>query len=306
MSHVYYSLANLGDGRYERQWLQSIRSLRRRNASVEVHLVLYGPVSNAIVRESERQRVALNCVGGYRERLEQACPEYADALSGYPALHKMLSLRFLPLRNARQVLYLDCDTFFFGDVASIFVNHQSRHIYAREEPWSRRSPYGYRPSYLDEDALARTCAAEQLQFIPPCNTGVMLFNHGLWAALAAASERSLTYCWRLLASICEHDELARECSPALREKVRQGLMRSPEQPPLPYPSTNWWIVEEIATLLMLGSLERLTHDVLRRADVAQNGEFKCADGSSLPTLVHYFSNLEDEFFGRVGRIGCAF
>lgn len=303
MPHVYYSLANLGDGRYERQWLQSIRSLRRRNASVEVHLVLYGPVSNEIVRETARQRVALHCVGGYRERIEEACPEYADALSCYPALHKMLSLRFLPLGNAGQVLYLDCDTFFFGDVASIFANHQSRHFYAREEPWSRRSPYGYRPAYLDEDVLARTCAAERLQFIPPCNTGVMLFNLGLWAALAAASENSLTYCWRLLATICEDDELARECSPALREKVRQSLTRSPKQPALPYPSTNWWIVEEIATWLTLGSLKGLTHDVLRRADVAQNGEFNGTDGSSSPTLVHYFSNLEDEFFGRVERIG---
>jgi hypothetical protein len=302
MSHVYYSLANLGDGRYERQWLQSIRSLRRQNASVEVHLVLYGPVSNAIVRESERQRVALHCMGGYRERLEEACPEYADALSGYPALHKMLSLRFLSLRNTRQVLYLDCDTFLFGDVASIFANHQSRHFYAREEPWSRRSHCGYRPAYLDEDALARICAAERLQFIPPCNTGVMLFNLGLWAALAAASELSLTYCWRLLTTICEDDELARDCSPDLREKVRQSLIRVPKRRALPYPSSNWWIVEEIATLLTLGGLNRLTHDVLLRADVAQNGEFNDAYGSSPPTLVHYFSVLEDEFFGRVGRL----
>ena len=161
--------------------MQSIRSLRRHNAAVEVHLVLYGEVPSAIVREAERQRVALHCVGSFRERLEDVCPGHADALSAYPALHKTLSLRFLPARRSRQVLYLDCDTFFFGDVASIFASHQSRHFYAREEPWSRRSPYGYRPSYLDEDALARICAAERLRFVPPCNTGVMLFNHGLWA-----------------------------------------------------------------------------------------------------------------------------
>jgi hypothetical protein len=302
MLHVYYSLANLGDQRYVRQWLQSIRSLRRYNASVEVHLVLYGAVSGEVIHESERQHVALHCVGGYRERLEETDPEHAAVLCRYPALHKILSLRFLPLRNARRVLYLDCDTFFFSDVASIFANHQSRHFYAREEPWSRRSPYGYKPSYLDEDALVRICAGERLQFIPPCNTGVMLFNHGLWAPVAAAAQQSLSYCWRLLAGICEDEGLARECGPALREEVKRSLERSRERPALPYPSSNWWIVEEIATLLMLGGLEGLTHDVLRRVDVAQNGEWNGAQGAQRPTLVHYFSHFEDEFFGRVGRI----
>jgi hypothetical protein len=85
--------------------------------------------------------------------------------------------------------------------------------------------------------------------------------------------------------------------------VRQSLIRAPKRRALSYPSSNWWIVEEIATLLTLGGLNRLTHDVLRRADVAQNGEFNDPYGSSPPTLVHYFSSLEDEFFGRVGRIG---
>ena len=80
-------------------------------------------------------------------------------------------------------------------------------------------------------------------------------------------------------------------------------MRSPGEAALPYPSSNWWIVEEIATLLTLGGLSGLTYDVLRRADVAQNGEFNGADGCSPPTLVHYFSHLEEEFFGCVGRIG---
>jgi hypothetical protein len=296
-------LADFGDARYGRQWLQSIRSLRRHNALIEVHLVHYGTVPSEMIREAERQHVTVHHVGSYRDRLEEVFPDHADALSHYPALHKILSLRFLPVMHASQVLYLDCDTFFFGDVARILLNHHSRHFYAREEPWSRRSHYGYRPAYLDEDSLARTCAAEGLEFIPPCNTGVMLFNHGVWAPIATASRSLLWYGWRLLAGICEDKRLARECNPALREQVRLSLRRSREQPPLCYPSSNWWIVEEIATLLTLGGVAGLTHDVLSRADVVQNGEYKDAEPASPPALVHYFSHLESEFFERVGRIG---
>ena len=42
MNLVYYSMASDGSGRCERQWTQSIRSLRRYNPSIPVHLFVYG------------------------------------------------------------------------------------------------------------------------------------------------------------------------------------------------------------------------------------------------------------------------
>jgi hypothetical protein len=299
-------LADFGYAHYERQWCQSIRSLRRHNASIEVHLVHYGSVPRGIVREAERQRVAVHRPGGYRDCLEAVFPEHADALSHCPTFHKILSLRFIPVGHAAQVLYLDCDTFFFCDVARIFQNHQTRHFFAREEPWSRRSHYGYRPGHIDEDLLVRTCAAEKLAFIPPYNSGVMLFNHGVWSTVGALAERSLSYGWRLLAGVCEDEQLARECSLALREQVALSFRRSPEPPPLRYPSSNWWIVDAIATWLTLGAVRGLTHDVFRRADVVQGGEYNDIEPESPPVLVHYFSNLESEFFASKSRLSSLF
>lgn len=107
-----------------------------------------------MLREAERQQVTIHHVGDYRDRLEEALPGCARVLTHHPLLHKILSLRFLPAKSASQVLYLDCDTYFFGDVANLFSKYQKHHFYAREEPRSRRSPYGYDPSYLNEEIFS--------------------------------------------------------------------------------------------------------------------------------------------------------
>ncbi len=301
MPLVYYSIADFGDPRYERQWCQSIRSLRAHNARVAVHLLLYNEASASIMREAERQHVTVHRVGSYRRRLQELAPQHGHALSRYPIFHKMLSLQFLPAGNAAQILYLDCDTFFFGDVMALFRKYRSHDFYAREEPFSRRSHYGYRSSYLNEDSLAETCAAEGLAFIPPYNAGIFMLNRRTWRALAGARREFLLYAWRLLLGISENAQLARECNPALLDGVRRSSKRANTQTPLPYPSSNWWILDEIAMLLTLAGIPGLTHGTLRRKDAAQNGEFQDARAPR-PTLVHYYSVLEEQFFERVKRL----
>jgi hypothetical protein len=295
---VYYSLASVGDGKCERQWLQSIRSLRAHNKSAQVHLVHYNAPLDPVLREADRQQVTIHRVGGYRDRLEEALPGYSRALVHYPNLHKLLSLQFLPAKSASQVLYLDCDTYFFGDVANLFSKYQGHHFYAREEPHSRRSPDGYKPAHLNEETIAETCKKEGLNFIPPYNNGVFILNHGLQATLVRASKEFLCYAWRLLLGISENEQLALRCEPTLLREVNT-LKGSNALAPLRYPSSNLWILDVVATLFTLGSMSDTTHEALLRSDCSQNGEpfivFR-------PTLIHYFGNNEDKFFQLVKRL----
>jgi hypothetical protein len=266
-----------------------------------VHLVVYNAASDAVLREADRHQIMVHRVGDYQSRIHDLTPQHAAALCHYPSLHKVLSLQFLPVGDASQVLYLDCDTFFLGDVMNLFRKYRSHHFYAREEPWSRRSHYGYRPSYLDERLLAATAESEGLTFIPPYNTGVCMLNRGLWISLAEASGKFLGYLWRLLLGICDNDHLARECGSTLLHELRHSRKRSIDTA-LTYPSSNWWIVEEIAMLMTLGSITGVTHDVLRKEDAVQDGEYDNPSRSPHPIVVHYFSHLEDRFFQRVKRL----
>jgi hypothetical protein len=72
-------------------------------------------------------------------------------------------------------------------------------------------------------------------------------------------------------------------------------------PPLSYPSNNCWILDEIAMMFTLAGVPGLTHDALRRKDVAQSDEYDTPAGSPRPTLVHYYSVLEQRFFEHLKR-----
>jgi hypothetical protein len=151
--------------------------------------------------------------------------------------------------------------------------------------------------------LEETCKKERLEFVPPYNTGVFILNHGLQVNLANACKEFLRYAWRLLLGIRQNEELTRECALSLRlREVELCMKGSNTRAPLCYPSSNWWILEEIATLFTLGGVRGLTHGALLRSDVLQNGEYNDSVLSSCPTLAHYFSNLEHDFFERVKRL----
>jgi hypothetical protein len=303
MEMVYYSIASLGDPKYDRQWIQSIRSLRLYNQNIPIHLLLYNRPSPSILAEAGRRRVTVHMLGEYRDRLRELLPKRGNLLSSYPTFHKVLSLRSLPADTSSRVLYLDCDTFFFGDVAALFHKYRAHHFYAREEPWSRRSHYGYRPSYFDEDRLRETAHGEGLAFVAPYNTGICLFNHGVSLRIGAASRRFLSYAWRLLVGICHDSGLGDTDQTDLFDRVRPTLVQSDLRSRLLYPSGNWWILEEVAILLTLGGIPDLSHDVIRRADALQNGEFSRQVNAERPTVVHYYSHMEKQFFRRVPRLG---
>lgn len=291
MNLVYYSIAADGSGRCERQWIESIRSLRRFNRSIPVHLVLYGPFHRCLLEEAKRQEVTVHLVENYGVCFRNSPAERHLALGYYRTFHKFHALRYLPVRDALHVLYADCDTFFFADVSSLLQRYSCAHWYAREEPYSRRSPYGYRPRYIDESALAQITDREGVEFIPPYNTGLCVLNHGLSELLAENSGLLLDYAWRFLMGVRGHAGCPTELAIILRDSLNGCDGRGA----LPYPSENVWIVEQFATWLALGNIPGLTHDVLRPQDAIQSGEFAEPGRISRCMAAHYFNRFESEF-----------
>jgi hypothetical protein len=303
MRVAYYSLVSAGDNFREQQLVQSIRSLRRYNRDCAVFLIAYGSVPEFLLDEARRCDIAVCNAGGYEDRLRQL-HVHGNLLARNPTFHKLLSLRFLPLEYASQVLYLDCDTFFFGDVGALFERYQSSHWYAREEPNSRRSHYGYDPRYLDESILQHIAQQECMHPVAPYNTGVCLLNYGLWWPLVELEITYLELAWRLLVGL----QLQRRRTPPDEQKARREILEAADDfdraRALPFPSGNSWIVEEIALWLTLGRVPDLWHDVFQRRHVMQGGEyFESPELRRDCIVAHYFSNSKTKFFSELGKLG---
>jgi hypothetical protein len=311
MRLVYYSLANFSYDSRERQWIQSIRSLRQYNRSIPVWLFLFNEATAELLNEAERQDVHVHVVGDYANFLEQAHPR-GTVLALYPTFHKFLVLPNLvsnplspnlPLPPLTQLLYLDCDTFFFDNVNLIFDRHTEHDLYAREEPFSQRSPYGYDPRHIDEKLLKEIARREGLRCVLPFNSGVCLLNHGVWHKLAAIRDAYLDFAWRLL---CGRQEEVHDGSPhevRVQRAVTEAMTDIDRSRALPYPSANYWIVEQIALWLALGGISDFSLGTIPAAEVAQGIEFEADLRSERRCiLAHYFTGAEKDFFSRVSAI----
>ena len=262
---IYYSLVYRQP--HDLQWVKSVRSLRAHNDTIPVHLFFYNGLPAYVINEARAQNVVLHDCGDYRA-LFPGTPARRLLLGDFPLLHKLRHGLALP--DAQQVLFVDCDTWFFDDVRKLFQAYTSAHIYAREEVSTRRSHFGYDPSWIDEDRLSALAAAEKLAFLPPLNTGVILMNHCIWRRIAGMQELFLDYAERLL----------------------DGR--------LDYPSSSRWVAEELATSLTLGKIAGLTLDLLSRQHVTQGSE--CTQHGLpgiTPVVAHYWSTCETEFFSRL-------
>ncbi len=304
---TYYSLAALGGEACERQWVQSIRSLRRFNPWARVVLVLYGAPRAETLAEARAMNVQVIYGGDYGRCFAHLPPRVAEVLVRNPTLHKVLSLRLCPTEGVGQVLFLDCDTYFFDDVDRLFERYRARHFYAREEPGSSRSPGGCDPTYVDEAVLRQMAWAERLAPIPPYNSGVFMLNGGAWDHLRYLADEFLAFVWRLLVGLRFGSPLGAQLDEAQQVLLARNSSDDDLRRSLPFPSSNAWIVEEIALWLTLGRIPGLTHDLLGRQDVAQSGE--AAErararrrGRPGPTVAHYFSGGENGFFAEVGAV----
>jgi hypothetical protein len=293
---IYYSLANTPGNRCERQWIYSIRSLRCYNARIPVWLFLFNGASAELVQEAERWGVHVLYLGNYDEYLKQA-HTHGSVLALYPTFHKFLTLGHAPFESVTQILYLDCDTFFFGDAEALFEQNQESDWYAREEPMSRRSHYRYNPTHIDENLLGQIAQHEGLRRVAPFNSGVCLLNRDIWTSLECLRMNYLDLAWRLLCGreLYGRDGLVHDLQ--IQQAVLQTLGDVDRSRALPYPSANTWIIEQIALWLALGYLHRFSQGTFSSSQVLQGGEFQeQGKVSGRCVLVHYYSTLEDEFF----------
>lgn len=280
MIAVYYSLVADGDGTRERQWARSVASLRQHNPGVAVVLCLYGRARDETFAAADRTGTHIRPMGEFADALGDIPGHWRAALSAVPTLHKLLSLRELVTEEAlSRLIYLDCDTYFFGDVADLDARYAGCDWYAREE-------------HANETALDEIARREGLVPVRPYNTGVVIFTAELGRTLATLLDDFVWYAWRLQLGLCLwRPELA---EPALVQLIGAHASEAERRLALPYPADTAWIMEEIATWLTLGRIPGLTHDLLRQGDVAQGDE--CAASSADPIVAHYFSSREHEFF----------
>jgi hypothetical protein len=275
------------------QLASSLHTLRSHNAEVEIVLFLYGSRSRELDDLCDAHRVLVHEQGMYAKRLAALCPAGWVALARYPLLCKYLNFGELASYGADQVLLCDCDTVFFADVARLFERYAGCHLAAREEVHSSRSPHGADRSFIDEPLLGRLAAADGAAVVPPFNTGVVLVSHDLVRWLAELEPLAVDYAWRFLLWLALH--------PATGEAAVYGELDAATEArsfataaevfrALPFPSSNRWILDEVALWLTLGHVPGLETTDFDRADVVQNGEF---DGTAVRsaswTVCHYYS-----------------
>jgi hypothetical protein len=301
MRLIYYSVAFTASGKYERQWYQSIRSLRSHNGEIPVYLFAFDMVTPELLHEASRRNVVVFPLGDYRQWLGKKHHQGA-VLAQYPTLHQLLVSADLQIEGLSQILYVDCDTYFFSDPEALFDIYCSNDWYAREVPGSRLCPNGPTEN-VDEQQISRIAAQEGLNPVPAYNTGVCLLNRGLWTKFAKLSDYYFDCAWRLMVGMQHKDYDPGPLARQLRQNVLNAANAEDHERALPYPSNNWWILDEIACLLTLGKIEGLTQAVLGRDLVTQGLEFVSAlNHGKLPILSHYFSCNQDDFFAHVPPI----
>ncbi len=297
---VFYSLfLSPADPRPDllRQLLTSVQTLREHNGSVDVAVFVHGELPAGLEAALAPYDIRFHRQEPYEARLARLCPRGWPVLRLYPILHKFFNFNQIAAMGPRQALFLDCDTLFFGDVGRLFARYGDAHLYAREEPTCARSPYGYDPRYLDEEALARLAWSAGVRSPPPMNLGAVLFNHGAWNALAGLEEAMVSYAWRLMLWLALHPDPERtngygELHPVrlLRRHLHELATEDDLRSALPYPSGNEWIVEQVAVWLALGHVPGLVCGDFSPREVLQNGEILSHPAPEPEwILCHYFT-----------------
>jgi len=275
----------------------SLESLYRVAPSQRARIFFHGTPPSAIRRLTQHPQVDLVQCPTYLDRLRALVPAAASVLEAYPLLHKYLNFNGMADLAPDQVLLADCDTLFFDDPARLFDRYLHADIVAREEPTTERSVVGHDPTYVDEPALRALGASLGLHTPPPFNIGVLLLNHGHWRTLAKLERQFVLYAFRFLVWMAEHPATGvaatfgeSEAATMLRTTHAALLTSRVREAALPYPSSNRWILDQMALWCTVAHIDGLRYVDFDIADVAQNGEVFAHRPRDAPWVVaHYFS-----------------
>jgi hypothetical protein len=276
---------------FHEQLFNSARSLRVYNPTVSIHVFLYGEHPRHFITVLEREAVTVHEMGSYEEAIRRIRPRAFRTLVRYPVLHKWMNFHKLVPFGPSQILQVDCDTYFFDDVEILFDRYSDCHFYGREEPSSKASHFGYDADYLDEDKLFAIARREGAMPLNPYNIGVSLLNHGLWSEIAKRIGLFLNYVFRFAAGMARSPQKVR-LWPELAEVVMLDLLEQPDVADLPFPSSNVWIIEQIALWLTMGHIPGLTHGHLSRDHAIQGDEGSDSDTK----VVHHYFGMDKAAF----------
>lgn len=300
MTVVFYSFVADPHAQYERLWLRSVHSLRDNGSSVPVVVCLYGDGPQQMLHAAEGLGVEILPMGEYDDLVTELPPRYADAIRQHRCLHKLASLRRVHQQAPDEsVIYLDCDTYLFGDVTRLAARSGEVDWLAREEPATSRCRRGHHREWVDEPLLATLAAHEGLVAVPPYNTGVFALSPGLARALAELTDEFLWYCWRLLVGAAHGRPSAFTDDPPWLETVVAAARNYPRGLWLDYPAQNIWVFDQVALWLLLGRVPGATHAPYDVGEVAQSDEY-LTPGLE-PVAVHYFSAYESAFERFLGQ-----
>ena len=198
MDAVFYSLACGGSKIAPVQLARSLQSLRRFNPDMPVFVFLFGEPPPGFVEALGQLNAEVRPLGDHRAYIARTQPDRAEIFGLDPKIHRWLVLDEPELEACARLLYIDSDTFFFAPASNLFDRYQDADLYAREEPFSRRSIHGYNPSCVDEDGIAELREREGLSPVPPFNTGVCLLTRAMADAITTIVPRYFDYLFRFL------------------------------------------------------------------------------------------------------------
>jgi hypothetical protein len=302
MDAVFYSLACGGSKIAPVQLARSLQSLRRFNPDMPVFVFLFGEPPPGFVEALGHLNAEVRPLGDHRAYIARTQPDRAELFGLDPKIHRWLVLDEPELKACARVLYIDSDTFFLAPASNLFDRYRDADLYAREEPFSRRSIHGYNPSCVDEDGIAELREREGLSPVPPFNTGVCLLTRAMADAITTIVPRYFDYLFRFLTWFHLHP-LAAPATVTGSAELDERFFGPASGQALPYPSQNRWIVDQIALWLALGQFTSLRYADISPSDVYQGAEFEQMSAATrLPILCHYFGGNTERFFDRLQRL----
>ena len=185
MNAVFYSIALGGSEDAPQQLARSLHSLRGFDADMPVFVFVFGTPPAGFIEALHHLKAQVRNLGEYSAYVARKQASMSELFALDPKIHRWLVLEEPELKDCSRLLYLDSDTMFLGPASSLFDKYHGADLYAREEPFSRRSALGHNPAYLDEKQIVDMCLGESLNIVPPFNTGVCLITRSMADAITS-------------------------------------------------------------------------------------------------------------------------
>ena len=293
---VHYSIS-LADGEQRPELIAqldaSAGTLREHNPGIPAAVFLYGSLSADLAAVCRSHGLMVQEQGPYERRLAELCPAGWPALARYPLLHRFLNFRELAARRrdpgALPRLRHDLLRRRRAPVRPLRGRRRRRARGGPHEPQPARRRPRLRRRAAAGAARGRRGGGRDPAVQPrrrPVRPRSSRDARGLRGAV-----RRLRVALRPVDGAAPRDGAAAAfgeflgAAEALALTTPDALARA-----LPYPSTNRWILDEVALWMTLGHVPGLRVADFDRGDVAENGEFSAARPAGASwVLCHYYS-----------------